>query len=224
MGGMYHNPYLSFLLLVAFVILIVIIGYILIKLLRRTSRLQRLFRCSKKGKKCQKKGSSDDSSCCEKGLCDWAQFYAEENVPDGTNDNPNPIAPGQAIAFPNTGVSKGSGNIVIDTAVTPVGTAIRLVNIGTYQVSVSAQVGEAGQLVVALDSGSGAVEQAPDYVGTRAAGLQAFTVLVTTTLANVNLYIVNPANQTTPVTLPAGVGSSGNATQNAILTILKIDG
>jgi hypothetical protein len=38
----------------------------------------------------------------------------------------------------------------------------------------------------------------------------------------VNLFIMNPVNQTTPITVTAGAGSSGNASANARLTIVQI--
>lgn len=90
---------------------------------------------------------------------DWADFYAAEDSVGFENDNPNPIAPGGAIAFPNLGVTAANTNIVIDATVTPPGSAITLKDIGTYQVAFSAVVAQAGQLVVALDNGSGIVEQ-----------------------------------------------------------------
>lgn len=162
------------------------------------------------------------NTCQDGTAIDWAEFYAQQDAPPFDNDNPNPIAPGDAIRFPNAGISKGTGKIFIDNAISPIGTALRLTDPGTYQIDYSVVLAGAGQLVIALDDGAGFVEQVADYIGIASAGLLSEQVFITTVEPNINLFIVNPQNQTTPITLTAGAGSTGNATTNARVRITQI--
>jgi hypothetical protein len=206
-----------------------VLSFVVLRLLHRMERVE----CQLKRVLCGKSGKPGRPGCegpegppgppgPSGSSLDWAEFYAAQDVSPFTNDNPNPIAPGEAVAFPRDGNTKGTGDIVIDTGVTPVGTAIRLVHAGTYDITFTVTVGEKGQLVAALDDGGGLVEQAFDYLGTEGPGPLTERILITTVVDNVNLMILNPENQSTNVTVVAGAGSTGNASSNARIVINRI--
>ncbi len=222
-----ENMYLKGFILVLTLLLVFLFAFVIVALNSRTRYLEKKI-CQLK---CAKgdKGDKGDPGCRgnpgQNGTAlDWVQFYAAEDASDFENDNPNPIIPGAAVSFPNIGPTKGSGNIVIDPTVTPVGTARTLKKPGTYLVSYSMNIAEIGQIVVGLDDGAGIVEQQSSYFGqiNEGGGLISETVVVTTVLPNVNLFLLNPNNQDSDITLVPGAGSTGNASSNAILTIVQI--
>ena len=93
------------------------------------------------------------------GALDFADFYAL--MP---SDNAATVAVGGNVDFPQDGPSSGTGLIArigVDT--------FNLTNIGCYQVLFQVSISEAGQLVITLDSGSGAIELPYTVVG-RATG------------------------------------------------------
>ena len=125
-------------------------------------------------------------------------------------DNPDPIAPGAAVAFPQSGVT--SGTILPDTD-----TTFALTEIGTYLITFTAAAAEAGQLVLALNG----TEIPYTVVGRDATNSQITgTALITTTQATDLLSVQNPTASTTSLTLTPSAGGADPV--SAHLTILQI--
>jgi hypothetical protein len=131
-------------------------------------------------------------------------------------DNPATVAAGGNVLFPQDGPFTGA-NITRLTAGT-----FNLAAIGTYQVLFQASIDEAGQLVVALDSGGGAIEQAYTVVG-RATGTSQIVgiCLVTTTVVNTVISINNPTGNSPALTITPLAG--GTHAVSAHLTITQIN-
>ncbi|HEY6328470.1 MAG TPA: hypothetical protein VI756_03965, partial [Blastocatellia bacterium] len=92
---------------------------------------------------------------------------------------------------------------------------------GTYQIQFQVSASAAGQLVVALNTGSGAVEQSNTVVGLSGTGDQVSeTCIVTTTSANTILSIHNPAASTAVFDIAKSAG--GNAGTSGHLVIFRI--
>jgi hypothetical protein len=117
-------------------------------------------------------------------------------------DNSATVAVGSAVEFPHDGPNNG-GIVRSDPS------TFLLANIGTYRVAFSVSVDEAGQLVLALDSGSGMVEL-PYTVYGRATGTSQISgeALVTTTAVNSALQVVNPKGNTTALTITPNAGGA----------------
>lgn len=129
-------------------------------------------------------------------------------------DNAATVAVGGDVDFPQDGPSDGgvvrSG---ADTFVLP--------NIGTYEVTWQVSVTEAGQLVLTLDSGGGAIELAQTVVG-RATGTSQIvgSTLIETTVINSVLTVRNPAGNSTALTITPLAG--GASAVSATLSIKQI--
>ncbi|MBA3603766.1 MAG: collagen-like protein, partial [Parachlamydiaceae bacterium] len=97
-----------------------------------------------------------------------------------------------------------------------------LPNIGTYMVQFQVSVTEPGQLIIALDSGSGFVDVDSSVVG-RATGTSQIVgmSLITTTAANTLLQIQNPTGNSTALTITPLAG--GTRPVSAHLVITQID-
>jgi hypothetical protein len=143
----------------------------------------------------------------------YADFYALQGA-----DNPGTIAVGNPVLFPENGPT--SGYIVRGTGVTSTSSFV-LPAIGTYEVMFQVSVIEPGQLVLGLNSGSGVVEQAYSVVG-RATGTSQIVgiCLVTTTVANSELSVRNPAGNSTALTITPTAGGASNV--SAHLVIMRI--
>jgi hypothetical protein len=144
------------------------------------------------------------------GVLEFADFYAM--MP---SDNAANIAPGQPLAFPDTGPS--SGDIVpIST------TSFMLTNVGTYQIFFEATVNQSAQLIIALDSGSGPVELPYTTAG---CGLTTSQIngmaLVKTTNVHSTISIYNPATAPAAIRLTPNAGSTAHPV-SAHLMILRI--
>jgi hypothetical protein len=128
------------------------------------------------------------------------------------SDNSSTVVAGTAVQFPQDGPSDGSGNIARTGAST-----FNLTNIGTYRVSFQASVTEAGQLVVRLNSS----QLAYTVVG-RATGISQIVgdLFVKTTTVNSVLEIVNPAGESTALTITPKAG--GVDPVSATLTIQRV--
>jgi hypothetical protein len=135
----------------------------------------------------------------------YAEFYAL--MPP---DNATTVGAGAPVAFPRTGPT--SGSIVRQST-----TEFVLPSIGTYRVSFSVSADEPGQLVIALNSGSGMVEL-PYTVYGRATGtsLIAGEALVTTVAVNSAFEVRNPAGNTPALTITPKAGG----TQAAVASIV----
>lgn len=138
-------------------------------------------------------------------LASFATVYAQ--VP---SDNPAPIAPGEAVAFPTTAVAAGGIIRTSDSVLT-------IQNPGTYLIAFNATTNEAGQLQLLVNG-------APvNYttVGKTDTGDQLQSVaLVPITTANSTVSVINPTNATTNVTLTPSAGGTNPA--SAQLTIARI--
>ncbi|HEY5195544.1 MAG TPA: hypothetical protein VIJ51_00795 [Solirubrobacteraceae bacterium] len=115
-------------------------------------------------------------------------------------DNPATVATGSAVSFPQNGPTDGSVDITRLSTST-----FQLARIGTYRVSFSVSVDEAGQLDVTLDGA-----ELPYTVVGRATGTSqiAGESLVQTTSANSVLAVVNPAGETTTLTITPQAGGT----------------
>jgi BclA-like protein/collagen triple helix repeat protein len=134
------------------------------------------------------------------GIPDYADFYAL--MPP---DNSITVPPGGAVAFPRDGESSGTGEIIRTAPDT-----FLLAEPGVYQISFQVSVTEAGQLVLALDSGAGFLEIPSTVVG-RATGTSQIveTALVRTVVTNSTLQVRNPAGESTALSVtPLGGGTN----------------
>ena len=146
----------------------------------------------------------------------YAEFYAL--MPP---DNAVPVGVGVPVQFPENGPSSGvitrhSGSATSEA------TEFVLPNIGTYSLSFSVSVTEAGQLVVALNSGAGMVELPYTAYG-RAVGMSEITgdALVTTTTADSTVELRNPAGNAEALTITSRAGGAMPAV--ASLAIQQLD-
>lgn len=123
----------------------------------------------------------------------YAEFFAL-----APPDNAATVAPGAAVSFPQDGPTSG-------TIARTGPTSINLPDIGTYRVSFSVPVSEAGQLIVTLNG----TDLAYTVVG-RATGTTAITgeSLVQTTVADSVLTVVNPAGNSTALTITPLAGGT----------------
>ena len=127
-------------------------------------------------------------------------------------DNSATVATGAAVAFPQDGPASGS------TLIARLGpTTFQLAAIGAYHVTFQVSVTEAGQLALTVNG-----SELPYTVVGRATGTSQIVgvALVKTTSVNSVLSVVNPAGETTALTVtPLGGGTSP---VSAHLTILRI--
>jgi hypothetical protein len=127
----------------------------------------------------------------------FAEFYAL--MPP---DNAATVGAGIPVEFPQTGPT--AGGIVRRTA-----TEFVLPRAGVYRVSFSVSVAEAGQLVIALDSGSGMVELPYTVIG-RATGTTPISgeALVKTAASNSAIELRNPTGNTPALTITPIAGGT----------------
>ena len=146
------------------------------------------------------------------GVLDYADFFAL--MPP---DNAATVAAGAAVQFPQDGESSGTGGILRTGPST-----FQLSQIGVYQVSFQVSVTEAGQLVLALDSGAGFVEIPSTVVG-RATGTSQIvqTALVRTSTVNSILAVVNPVGGFSALTITPLAGGASPVSAHLIITQLQ---
>ena len=136
----------------------------------------------------------------------FADFYAL--MP---GDNPDPIAQGEDVDFPQDGPNSGTGISRANAS------SFTLADAGTYQVLFQVSVTEAGQLVLTLND----AELPYTVVGKTADGAQIVGVsLVTTTEANSILTVRHPEGTTNPLTITPLAG--GTDPVSAHLVILQL--
>ena len=147
------------------------------------------------------------------GIPDYADFYALMPA-----DNAATVAAGAAVAFPNNGESSGTGLIVRTASDT-----FLLAEPGVYEVTFQVSVTEAGQLVLALNSGAGFLEIPSTVVG-RATGTSQIveTALVRTSVVDSTLQVRNPAGESTALTITPLAG--GTNPVSAHLVIIRFQG
>lgn len=129
-------------------------------------------------------------------------------------DNAATVGAGTPVAFPQNGPASGGVARINDTT-------FILPNIGTYQIFFQVSVTEAGQLVLALNSGSGFNELPATVVG-RATGTSQLVGMsfVTTTAPNSLLQVQNPLGNSPALTITPVAG--GTHAVSAHLVILQI--
>lgn len=126
-------------------------------------------------------------------------------------DNPDPIQPGDDVAFPNDGPSSGTDITRIDD------TSFNLAEPGIYQVFFRVSVDEAGQLVLTLNGDD------IDYtVVGRSTGTSAIIgmVLIETTEDDSVLTVRNPEGNDDEINITQFAG--GNRPVSANLIIIRI--
>lgn len=141
------------------------------------------------------------------GILGFADFYALQG--GAFTDNPS-IAAGSAVNFPRDGSVSGT--------ITRTGpSSFNLPTIGTYLVLFQVDVTSAAQLMLRLDSGL----VANSVVG-RATGSSQITGIsvITTTISNSVLEVINPPGNATAVVIPADDG--GNQPISAHLVIIRL--
>ncbi len=145
------------------------------------------------------------------GTVDFADFYAL--MP---GDNGATVGAGSSVDFPQDGPSSGTGLIARTGSNT-----FNLAMIGVYQVLFQVSVAEAGQLILTVDSGGGAIELPYTVVG-RATGTSQIVgmALVQTTVSNSILTVSNPSGNPTALTITPSAG--GTHPVSAHLMILRI--
>jgi hypothetical protein len=124
------------------------------------------------------------------------------------------VAPNNPVSFPGNGPTDGSSGITRASAST-----FTLAATGTYEVSFQVSVDEAGQLELSLNG----VEQSATVVG-RATGTSQIwaNVLITTTLPDRVLSVVNPAGESTALTITPLAGGADPV--SATLVIQRLSG
>jgi hypothetical protein len=136
----------------------------------------------------------------------FAEFYAL--MP---SDNALPVVVGSDVDFPRDGPA--SGNIVrtgVDT--------FKLPTTGTYRVSFSASVTEAGQLDLTLNG-----NELPYTVYGRATGTSLISgdTLVTTPGPDAVISVRNPTGNTTALTITPAAGGTQPAVASIVIQLLK---
>jgi hypothetical protein len=152
------------------------------------------------------KGATGDTGPPGPRLTTYAEFYAQ--MPP---DNAATVPVAGAVDFPQNGPSQGGiARINADTFLLP--------DAGTYRVSFSVSVTEAGQLALSLNAA-----ELPYTVYGRATGTSqlAGDTLVTTTSAGSTLSIVNPAGNSTALTITPLAGGTHPAAASLVIEQLS---
>jgi hypothetical protein len=129
-------------------------------------------------------------------------------------DNAATVALGNAVEFPQDGPSSG-----VITRTGP--SSFTLPSVGVYLVQFQVSVSEAGQLVLALDEGAGLTTIPTSTVGRANGSSQIVGIsLVTTTVPDSLLAVVNPPGNNTALTITPLAG--GSSVVSAHLAIMRI--
>ena len=126
-------------------------------------------------------------------------------------DNAATVGAGMPVEFPQTGPA--AGGIARRNA-----TEFVLPSAGVYRLSFSVSVTEAGQLVIALDSGSGMVELPYTVIG-RATGTTPISgeALVETVASNSAIELRNPTGNTPALTVTPAAGGTHAASAFVVI-------
>ncbi len=128
-------------------------------------------------------------------------------------DNAATVAPGTAVAFPQTGAASGILRASATQFVLPV--------IGVYEISWQVSASEAGQLMLGLDSGAGVAALADTVAGRATPTTQIVNhVLVSTSVINSVLTVRNPTDNPAALTITPLAG--GPTSVSASLVIKQI--
>lgn len=134
-------------------------------------------------------------------------------------DNAATVAVGAPVLFPETGPVGGG---VIRNGASP--SEFVLPNIGTYQITFQVSVTEAGQLMLDLSTDGGSTfNPLPETVVGRATGTSQIvgTSLVTTTVANSIVRVINPAGNSTALTITPLAGGTHSVSAHIVITQMQ---
>jgi hypothetical protein len=126
-------------------------------------------------------------------------------------DNAATVAAGAPVSFPQSGPTAG-GIVRLNSA------EFLLPRAGTYSVDFSVSVTEAGQLVIALDSGGGMVELPYTLYGRATGSSQiAGDALITTAATASTVELRNPAGNTPALTITPLAGGTHPAVASIVI-------
>jgi hypothetical protein len=126
-------------------------------------------------------------------------------------DNSATVGAGTAVSFPQDGPSNGLITRLDDKT-------FSLKNIGIYEVQFQVSVTESGQLVIALDNGSGFLELPYSVVGRATGASQIVGIsLFETTVSNTKLSIFNPSGNTPALTVTPFAGGTHNVSCHLVI-------
>jgi hypothetical protein len=163
--------------------------------------------------------SSDDSSCSDRQVRCIKKFYKTINNSTGTvnnntliaysdfygmmpGDNATVVGAGTGVQFPEDGPTNG-----LITRLDASTFSLR--NVGVYEVQFQVSVSEPGQLVIALDNGTGFMEVANSVVGRTTGACQIVGIsLIQTTVPNTLLSIFNPSGNAPALTITPFAGGT----------------
>jgi hypothetical protein len=137
------------------------------------------------------------------GASNGADFFAL--MP---GDNAATIALGAAVLFPQDGPTLGGGVTRLSSGV------FQLANVGTYLVLFQVSVGEAGQLQLSIN---GVAD--PNSVAGRATGTSQIVgmSMITTSAPNTTLSVINPAGNSTALTITPTAGGASAVSAHIII-------
>jgi hypothetical protein len=126
-------------------------------------------------------------------------------------DNPATVGAGIPVQFPQDGPTSG---VIARRSVSE----FVIPSVGTYRVTFTVSANEPGQLVIALDSGSGMVEL-PYTVYGRAAGTSLITgeAFVTTSAVSSAIEVRNPTGNTPALTITPNAGGTHAAVASILI-------
>jgi hypothetical protein len=127
-------------------------------------------------------------------------------------DNAATVAAGTPVQFPQNGPTSGViARISVSEFVLP--------SIGTYRVSFSVSISEAGQLMLALKAGAGLWSELAYTVNGRATGTSQISgeALVTTAVANSTLEVRNPSGNSPAETITPLAGGTHPAVASLVI-------
>jgi len=165
---------------------------------RRSSHKKR--RCSPRRRRSSHRRHSHHTS--SSAVVEFADFFAL--MP---GDNSATIAVGAPVLFPQSGSTHGH--------ITRVSAGVfKLADIGTYKVSFQVSVSEAGQLMLELNSAL-----LPDTVVGRATGTSQLVgvSIVTTTVINSTLSVINPPGNSTALTVTPVAGGTHSVSAHLVI-------
>jgi hypothetical protein len=132
-------------------------------------------------------------------------------------DNATTVAAGTAVSFPQNGIYSGGSTISRLTAST-----FNLAKRGVYKVEFQVSVTEPGQLVIALDNGTGFIEVPNSVVGRATGASQIVGVsLIKTMTRNTKLAIWNPTGNAPPLTITPLAGGTHPVSCHLVITRIE---
>ena len=146
-------------------------------------------------------------TCGPDGVGEFADFYA---IMPG--DNYFTVAPGAAVQFPQNGPSSVGSIMRLSSS------EFGLLAVGTYQVMFQVNVHEPGQLMLSLNGTPLPWTAVGRYGGTsQIVGI----ALVTTTVPNSFLSVINPVSNTATLTVRGYSGGSQSVSAHLVITRLR---